>query len=304
MKLRTIVGGLMLFIAISAFAKNTNENNSLLWKVSGNGLSSPSYLFGTHHLVPISFLDEIKGLEQSFDETEQVIGELDMSKMQSMQMTMIKKAMLPSEYDYKTLLSEDDYALLESKVSEILGMSFSMLDKMKPAMINNLLMITLYQKYYPNADVSKNIDQHFQEKATKKKLDVKGLETAEDQIYVLLESQSIERQAELLMCSLKNPDILKEQMDKLQNAYHSQDIDALAALYQDNDEYDPCPSTKEERFEMNAARNQKWLEVLPDMLKEKPSFVAVGCLHLVGEDGLIEGLRKAGYKVEPVKQSK
>lgn len=36
-------------------------------------------------------------------------------------------------------------------------------------------------------------------------------------------------------------------------------------------------------------------------MQEKPSFIAVGCLHLVGKEGLIEGLRKLGYRVDPVK---
>ena len=52
---------------------------------------------------------------------------------------------------------------------------------------------------------------------------------------------------------------------------------------------------------MNKDRNVKWLEKLPAMMSEKSSFIAVGCLHLIGEGGLIEGLRKLGYKVEAVK---
>lgn len=301
MKLRIILSGLVLFFVFSACTKGQAQSNSLLWKVSGNGLSSPSYLFGTHHLVPISFLDEINGLDEAFSATQQVIGELDMSKKLSMQMKILSKAMLPKGYDYKTLLSKDDYALLEQKVSEIAKMKLSKLDKLKPAMINNLLMIFLYQDYYPNTDIEKGIDEHFQGKAKKNKMKVAGLESADDQMYVLLEMQSIERQAELLMCSLKHPELLKEQMDKLQTAYHNQDIAALAALFEYERDDDPCPSTDEEKYEMNAARNKKWLQELPQMMKDTPSFVAVGCLHLVGKDGLIEGLRKSGYKVVPIK---
>jgi uncharacterized protein YbaP (TraB family) len=43
------------------------------------------------------------------------------------------------------------------------------------------------------------------------------------------------------------------------------------------------------------------MDKLPTMMKEKPSFIAVGCLHLVGDDGLLNRLRKEGYKVEQVK---
>lgn len=95
--------------------------------------------------------------------------------------------------------------------------------------------------------------------------------------------------------------MLKEQMDKLQTAYLAQDLDALNALYQEELPDDPCPSTQEEKDVMNKNRNIQWLKALLDIMQEKSSFIAVGCLHLVGEDGLIEGLKKLGYKVEAVK---
>ena len=84
-------------------------------------------------------------------------------------------------------------------------------------------------------------------------------------------------------------------------AYHAQDLTAMAKLYEEEDPNNPCPSTQEEKDELNKARNEKWMDVLPVMMSEKPSFIAVGCLHLVGEDGLINRLRNAGYKVEAVK---
>ena len=41
--------GAIIFICVALSA-----NAQLLWKVSGNGLSSPSYIMGTHHLAPVS----------------------------------------------------------------------------------------------------------------------------------------------------------------------------------------------------------------------------------------------------------
>lgn len=300
MIIRKIISGFTLFLVLSACAGTTKDVNSLLWKVSGNGLSSPSYLFGTHHLVPIIFLDNIKGLEHAFNSTDQVIGELDMSDIMSMQMEIMQKAVMPQEYDYKTMLSDSDYKLLNDKVKEVLGMDFGMIEKMKPAMINNLLMIALYQKYYPDLDTGEGIDKYLQDRALEEGKSVKELESVEDQIFVLLEHQSIDRQAEMLMCGIRYPELLKKQMDKLQDAYLSQDIKALESLYYESMKNDPCPSTDEEKYVMNAGRNKKWLEALPSIMSNKPSFVAVGCLHLVGKEGLIDGLRDVGYRVDPV----
>ena len=47
-------------------------------------------------------------------------------------------------------------------------------------------------------------------------------------------------------------------------------------------------------------RNQKWAEMLPAQMQEKPLFIAVGALHLPGENGMINLLRQKGYQVDPV----
>lgn len=50
--------------------------------------------------------------------------------------------------------------------------------------------------------------------------------------------------------------------------------------------------------EMIVNRNNKWMPEIEAMLADKPTeAVMVGALHLVGPDGLIELLKKKGYKV-------
>jgi uncharacterized protein YbaP (TraB family) len=47
-------------------------------------------------------------------------------------------------------------------------------------------------------------------------------------------------------------------------------------------------------------RNNHWIHQLPGLMKEQSLFVAVDALHLVGESGLVNGLRKMGYTVIPI----
>ena len=61
-----------LFILCFAFSANAQ----LLWKISGNGLTQPSYVMGTHHLAALSIKDSIQGLQAALDNTKQVYGEL------------------------------------------------------------------------------------------------------------------------------------------------------------------------------------------------------------------------------------
>ena len=297
---KTLTFLLLLSLSLTSCAKPKQETG-LLWKISGNKLEQPSYLFGTHHLVPISFLDTIAGIDAAFMATEQTIGELDMNNMGEMQMQLMMASVMPDGYSYDSLLNVEDKNILEETLKEYVGVGLDQLGQMKPAMLNTLLSVMMYKKLYPSDENGLSMDEHFQKEARDRYRQTLGLESVQDQIDVLFGSQPIERQAESLLCTIKNMDYGKKQMDRLMTAYHAQDLTAMAKLYEEEDPNNPCPSTQEEKDELNKARNEKWMDKLPTMMKEKPSFIAVGCLHLVGDDGLLNRLRKEGYKVEQVK---
>ena len=67
---------LVLLIAVTLGAQS-----QLLWKISGNGLQQPSYIFGTYHLSPLSIKDSIASLPQAMQDIRQVYGELVMADM-------------------------------------------------------------------------------------------------------------------------------------------------------------------------------------------------------------------------------
>lgn len=289
----------LLFFASCSQSSAQNES-SLLWKVSGNGLEKPSYLFGTHHLIPIAFLDSVSGLHEVFEATEQTVGELDMTDMTLLQQKILSESLMPDGLTYDSLISYEDGVLLNKTLIDLIGTGLSQLGQMKPAVLSNLIGIKLYQKYYPTLSGEKSIDQYFQEEALKRSRPIVGLETVEDQIFVLVQFRTLERQAEMLMCMVKHPELLKQQMDGLQAGYHAQNVHEIYDFFEKTTPDDPCPNTQEERDVLNKNRNEKWLEKLPEIMKEKSSFIAVGCLHLPGNDGLIEGLRSKGYTVEPI----
>lgn len=297
---RSLTFLLLLTISLTSCAKSQQETG-LLWKISDNNLEQPSYIFGTHHLVPLSFLDSIAGLDDAFMSTKQTIGELDMNNMGEMQMQLMMASLMPEGESYEELMNEEDRALLDETLKEYVGAGLDQFGQMKPAMLNTLLSVMMYKKLYPSDEEGLSMDEHFQKEAKERYHQTLGLETVQDQIDVLFGSQPIKKQAESLLCTIKNIDYGKKQMDRLMTAYHAQDLTAMAKLFEEDDPNNPCPSTQEEKDELNKERNIKWMEQLPEMMSDKPSFIAVGCLHLVGDDGLINLLRKEGYTLEPVK---
>jgi len=69
----------------------------------------------------------------------------------------------------------------------------------------------------------------------------------------------------------------------------------LAEIDKEDDDLTPT-----ERRPLYEGRNNQWIKQLPALMKSQSCFVAVGCMHLIGDSGLITQFRKAGYKVEVV----
>ena len=53
--------------------------------------------------------------------------------------------------------------------------------------------------------------------------------------------------------------------------------------------------------ELLVKRNESWIQKMTELMKDKSVFFAVGAAHLCGEEGLIELIKKKGYRVEGMK---
>lgn len=294
--MKSFIGAVLFFcVALSA-------NAQLLWKVSGNGLNQPSYIMGTHHLSPLSIMDSIAGMQKAMNETQQVYGELKMSEMQSpaTMQEMQKKMMIESDTTLTSLLSPEDFATANKFCKENLMMDLTMAPKLKPAFLLNNVVVIAYVKHIGNFNPQEQLDTFFQTEATKKGKKVDGLETPAFQFDLLFNGYSLQRQAQLLMCTLNNIDTEVESLKKLTDAYMKQDLSAMLRISEERkgNQCDPLPG---EEDAMITNRNQAWAQKLPAIMKTAPTFVAVGALHLPGEKGLLNLLKNQGYTVEPVK---
>ena len=200
--------GILLFISIALSA-----NAQLLWKVSGKGLEKPSYIFGTYHLSPLSIKDSIAAMPQAMNETTQVYGEVVMSEMatpafmQSMQQQM----MMPKDTTLQNLFTPEQYEEVGKVVKENMMVDIAMLAQLKPAAINQQLVVLLYMKHTPGFNPQEQLDTYFQQQAGQQGKKVGGLETAQSQIDILFNSQTLQRQANLLYCAIS--DIEKGKVD-------------------------------------------------------------------------------------------
>lgn len=280
----------------------------LLWKISGNGLQKPSYIIGTYHLAPVSFTDSIKGLKAALDASEQVYGEIVMADLTSPENQQKAQAamMLPDGQTLDKLFTADEMTRINALVKSVLGVDMTnpmvaqQLGKLTPYALQVQLGVLIYLKKHPGFNPNEGFDSYFQKEAAAKGKGVGGLETFDFQINTLYKSATMERQKQLLLCMADNLEFTEEQTENVVKAFFTQDLDGIEKAM-DAKLNNTCDGTPEEKETLIYSRNDNWMKQMPEIMKQKGTFFAVGAGHLPGERGLLTQLKKAGYTVEGIK---
>lgn len=291
-----------ILIAGCGNRSSAEPTESILWKITGNGLSTPSYLLGTHHFAPVSILDEYPAYTEALASAEIVIGEVDMETMNAAQALMMESAMLPEGTTYHDLLTEEQYARLDELLTGMFGAGLAQFGNFKPAMILNMYTALSYSRANPSFNIMMHvpIDSYIQNLGRESGKEIAGFETFEEQISLLMDFEPLPVQAELLLCSLENDEDSVEKFIEMDNLYKEGNLQGMYDMSFDNDD-EPCRMSDEFELAINKLRNDKWMAQIPGIISEKPAFIAVGALHLAGEEGLINQLREAGFTVVPIR---
>ena len=78
-------------LSITAFSqKNNNTEHTLLWKISGNGLKKPSFLFGTIHMLCEEDAVLSDSLKNIIKNVKEIYFEVDLDNMFEMLGVMSK----------------------------------------------------------------------------------------------------------------------------------------------------------------------------------------------------------------------
>ncbi|MDE7342769.1 MAG: TraB/GumN family protein, partial [Muribaculaceae bacterium] len=244
------------------------------------------------------FLDSFKQLPEVMEQTQAVVGEIDMTGNQmQLQMDMAPYMMAPSDSTLSQLVTPEVLADMSAKFKPLApmeGMELAMFEPMRPMVVTTIVSLSMVQKSMPGFDPSQQLDTRFQRLYKEAGKKVIPLETAKQQAELLYCSVPIARQLETLRESLDNPEKIEQQAEKLNASYIKQDLDALFQLTREEDDQ------PEFMIALLDRRNHNWMQQLPSIMSEQPSLIVVGALHLAGEEGLVNLLRSAGYTVTPV----
>ena len=298
------------FITVVALAATTfvSANAQLLYRITSDSQQKPSYIIGTFHAEDGSFLDKIPGANAALDEVDQVYGELDVKTMTNPDSIAATQAMttLPDGKTIKDILTAEQFERLDKYVESVLGaplsnpMIFQQMGKRNPTTLNlSLSVISLMKKKQIHFDQNNAIDFYIPRIAMEKGKKTGGLETMDFQTKLTL-GKPMNEMVEELMCNVDNSEFYEKQTMEQWDAYREQDIEKLLEIGMMK-MGNRCDMTEEYMNDLIFNRNSDWAKKIPSIVKDAPTLFVVGAGHLGGEKGVINLLRKAGFKVEGVK---
>ena len=117
----------------------------LLWRITGNGMEKPSYLFGTYHIAPFSLVDSIEGLASAISNVDKVYGEVVASDMLNPDTLayMAQRLTLPGDTTLAGLLSPQEFSTVETFLENNLKLSLDDINmaKMLPVAVTNQITV-------------------------------------------------------------------------------------------------------------------------------------------------------------------
>jgi uncharacterized protein YbaP (TraB family) len=277
----------LTFLFTQTALSQTEGPKTVFWKVSGNGLSEVSWLFGTVHIMPAKQFEAFEPADEALAASRYLVLEMAVDVPLGTQVEWAKRLMLPEGQSIADFVDEAEFSRIKSLAIDTFGMKemmFNVSTKMKP--------FAFYSAFIP-AIIGEKIEGyelHYSKLAKKNKIEVKELETFDFQLGIF-DSIPNERQMRLFFSEEED---LRSGMKRMLEVYQDQDIYAMARELAGDSNYN------EFEQQLVVLRNKAWVPKLQEFMSAGSCFIAVGAGHLAGEYGLIGLLREAGYLVEPV----
>jgi len=282
----------------------TESDTSLLWTITGPGVTTESFLFGTIHLIPEADYFLPKGLVRSMNDADEIIFEIDPRQMDNpmAMMGLMTKINMRGDTSLADLLSEAEHAEVEGYFSK-LGLPFFIFKKMKPLFLSAMVGqdIEAMQNGGMAAAGTKSYELEMTQIAKAGGKEITGLETIEFQLSIF-DSIPYRAQAQMLLKAVRGDaegdGTAANEFDKIVDMYKRKAIAEMATSLSDE-------SAGVARFEelLLTKRNVNWIPKIEAKIKGEGAgakLFAVGAGHLGGEKGVIALLRQEGYTVTPV----
>ncbi len=277
-----------------SFASDTSEMTVIAYRIDGGQKNSTgevrsSYLVGT---TVLKKLDEYKLPEQINDyftssevivlESSSLSGNVDPDELRSF--------MLPN-FEIKKLFKPDIWTKLDERCQN-LGINLEYIP-FKPFVI----AIMLIEKDI-NKSLKDSLEKYFYNSAKEKAKSIKFLETS---ISHIIDKMPLETQVLLVEKVIEDTGELALELAATERAYLSGDleeIEKVTRIVSKNSLFAEADKIIHRIF--IDERSAFWMPMIEDHIQNGGAFIVVNIMNLVGKDGLVEKLRKKGYRLTDV----
>ena len=282
---RALVIGASLLWAVGAQADGLNT----FWEIAGK--HNTVWLFGSVHVLHASDTSLPQVATDAYGQAEKVVEELVLDEVLADLSGSLgqKLQFLPEGQTLAGVLGPPLYAKLQEEARR-LGIDLDFMTRMQPwfvaQQIENLRMLRA------GFNPLNGVDMQIAVRARQDGKPIIGLETVDDQLGIFA-GLSLDEQREFLRATLEEPDS-EAQLRELMTAWRNGDLKTLQEALRKGAEESPVLFRK-----LTVDRNLRWMPQIENMLQDKGNdyLVVTGALHMVGRDGLVEMLRRKGYKV-------
>lgn len=277
-----------VLLAAPIWVLGQDPSNSLLWSISGQGLTAPSYVYGTVHSKDERAYTFSYAVEEAMRGVNSVAGELDFKNDTRTSLALMSLMMMPDGQRLEDLYSKKHWKEVDAALRERLGPMASMVMRMKPFFVMAMLADAGMANHRPEV-----LDAYLMEVARDSGKKVFGLETVKEQ-FAAIDAMPVKEQAQALRAHLRMDSAAE--LDELLDAYAEQDLEVLMKLMSESPS---MPSALQKSLIID--RNQVMAHRMDSVLvADGPSFFMVGAGHLPGATGVLKLLADRGYVVEPM----
>ena len=263
-------------------------SQGLLWEVSGRN-AQPSYVLGTIHSDDSRVTSIPAPVQSVMARANSFTAELDLNlaSMLDAQMQM----MLPPDQELKDIIGAQRYDRAVDLMTNY-GMPEMLVARMKPWAIAAQLMM-------PKPTTGVFLDLKLFQDAQARGIKTYGLETAAEQMGAF-EGLNKQQQIALLDQSLREYKNMPAMIQKLISLYLARDLEGLQRYSEEQMQKGDRQLAQAMEKHLINNRNQRMVDRMQARLQEGNAVIAVGALHLPGEDGILRLLQNRGYKLRAI----
>ncbi len=270
------------------------NGEGLLWRVDTPG-SEPSYLFGTIHLTDDRVTKLPPPVIKALDSSQSLTGELILNA--ETQRALMQVIVLTGERDLEDILGSELYGRVLERTRPI-GMFDGSLRRLEPWVVMGMIGLPA-EEIARAATGHLNVDQTLQEMARDRGIPLHALESVAEQADAIGGMPEADLVQIIREAVDMQPD-LHALIEELIGFYLAQDLSGFHTRMVElsaGQDLDRLNRFMDRVLDM---RNARMADRMAGVLAEGNAFVAVGAMHLPGENGLLNLLEQRGHGITRV----